>query len=96
MFKLTAVASLAALALAEHPINPDIVEEIKTKTSKWTPYEVSENPLLGRSNGDLSGLLGTIVRPAHGNRQPEIENLEVPKNFDARDQWPKCIHAVRD
>src|SRR5688572_18745234 len=98
MLKLTTVAAAVALATADvvHPVNEDIVSEIKAKTDKWVPYEPSENPLKEKSNPELFSLLGTIYRPAYGDRQPPAENVEVPKSFDAREQWPKCIHEIRD
>ena len=70
MLKLTTLASAIAVALADvaHPINEDIVNEIKAKTDKWQPYEPTENPLSGRNNIELFGLLGTVYRPAYGNR----------------------------
>jgi cathepsin B len=48
------------------------------------------------NNSELFGLLGTVYRSAYGDRRPPLENLDLPKNFDGRDQWPKCIHEIRD
>jgi cathepsin B len=25
-----------------------------------------------------------------------MENLDLPNNFDSREQWPKCVHAIRN
>jgi len=98
MLKLASLASVASLALADvfNPINENLVNEIKAKTNKWTPYEPSENPLADKSHVELFGLLGTIYRPAYGDRQPPMENLDLPASFDSREQWPKCIHEIRD
>lgn len=99
MLKLASVASVLTYTLANnafHPITDDIVKDIKSKTTKWVPFEPEENPLSYKSNYELTGLLGTIYRPPMGNRQPEEENVDLPKAFDAREQWPKCIHEIRD
>lgn len=98
MFKLTTLASVAALALAyaDHPVTEEIVQEIKEKTTQWIPMEVDENPFKDMDHVQIFGLLGTVYRPAYGNMQPAPENIEVPDNFDSREKWPKCIHGIRD
>ena len=70
MLKLTTVASVVALTLADanHPVNEDIVKEIKEKTDLWEPVEPSENPFKDMTNKEVYGLLGTIYRPAYGDR----------------------------
>jgi len=41
------LGSLSVLvnAGADHPVNSNIVSEIKNKTTKWEPLEASENPI---------------------------------------------------
>ena len=87
MLKLTTLATAVAATMADvvHPINDNIVTEIKEKTDKWQPYEPTENPLNGMNHIELFGLLGTVYRPAYGNKQPEMENVQLPKSFDARE-----------
>ena len=47
MLKIVTIGTIVALTSATtHPINQDIVNEIKTKTSKWTAHEPHENPLI--------------------------------------------------
>lgn len=58
--------------------------------------EVEENPLKDMPYVELFGLLGTVYRPAYGDRQPPAENYEAPAEFDSRTEWPKCIHPIRD
>ena len=50
MLKFVLVGTVAALASANHhtkvhPINVDIIEEIKAKADTWQPLELIENPL---------------------------------------------------
>jgi hypothetical protein len=98
MFKLAVVGTVAALATATkvHPINEDIVKEIKAKATTWTAHEVSENPLRHRSHDELLTLLGTHPETAVSNAFNTPPVIETPKNFDSRDQWGDCVHPVRD
>ena len=91
-----AVCAAVASAAAEHPVNPTIVSDIKNKTTKWVPMEASENPIGELSFGELHGLLGTVVRPPLGTLQPEGMNTLLPEAFDSREQWPGCVHPIRD
>jgi len=60
--KLIIVGTIAATAFAiDHPVNENVVNDIKSKTTKWTPMDPSENPLSNLSTSDILGLLGTHV-----------------------------------
>ena len=60
MFKLVVVGTIAALTFAkEHPINKDIVNEIRQKATTWEAHDVETNPLANYSIEQLKGLLGT-------------------------------------
>ena len=62
MFKLAVAGTFAAVALAqEHPINEDIIAEIKEKTDLWQPAEVSENPMRFYTIESLRGRFGTVL-----------------------------------
>lgn len=62
MFKLAFVGTIAAFAFAQqHPINDDLVEEIKQKTNSWVPHSADENPLKDKSMSELMGLFGTVL-----------------------------------
>lgn len=97
MFKLVIVGTVAVLAAAEmsHPINKEIVEEIKSKTSLWQPAEPEENPLSSYSVDKIMGLMGTTISAPGNFPGPELVE-DVPTNFDSRTQWPDCIHEIRD
>lgn len=92
MFKLIIVGTIAAVSFAQtHPINSDIVEEIKSKTSMWTPMDPATNPLGSRSVGEIMGLLGTHIQGPANLPAPEV-SADLADNFDSRTQWPDCVH----
>jgi hypothetical protein len=66
MLKLIVVGAVSLVASATHPINEDIVKEIKEKATSWVPHEVSENPLANYSYASLQGFLGTIIQGPQG------------------------------
>jgi cathepsin B len=98
MFKLAIIGTVAVMAAAyDHPINSDIVHEIRTKTSAWRTHEPSENPLKHWTMEEIKARLGTIVQgPVEGIPAPRFSNDEPPKSFDSRDKWGNCVHAIRD
>lgn len=63
MFKLAIVGTIAAVAFAheDHPINREIIEEIKAKTSLWTPHEYENNPLRHKSIEEIHSMLGLNI-----------------------------------
>ena len=85
MLKLVVIGTVAAFAAATHPINPDIVHEIKTKTSAWHVHEAHSNPLRDLSLEEIKALLGTIVQgPVEGIPSPLPSNDDLPVTFDSR------------
>jgi hypothetical protein len=97
MFKLAIVGTVAALATAKHhPINDDIVAQVKSKAKTWVAHEAHENPLKDMSLGEIYGLLGTKKVDAVGDYPAPEVNAGLPDNFDSRTQWPDCVHAIRD
>lgn len=97
MFKLAVIGTVAASALGmTHPVNPDLVNDIKNKADSWTPFEPEHNPLKELNIAEIKGLLGTIVQGPVGLPGPDVPNADVPKEFDSRKQWPNCIHPIRD
>lgn len=95
MFKLALVGTAAAFASASHPINTDMVSNIKTKTSLWTPYEAQGNPLNNYTHEQLLAMLGTYIVPSN-KQYPGSQVTETPDSFDARKTWPNYVHAIRD
>ena len=90
------VVAACVSARAEHPVNTNIVNEIRSKTNKWVPADPETNPLSNLSFGELHGLFGTIIRPPLGTMQPLHVNANIPEVFDSREQWKDCIHPIRN
>lgn len=87
-----------ALSSRDHPINQDIVDNITAKTKKWTPHTPAENPLKNLTHWQLHALLGTRIVPPLKTLMPTPTNANIPKAFDAREQWKElgCVHPVRN
>jgi cathepsin B len=97
MYKLVVIGTIAAAAFGmTHPVNHDIVNDIKNKADSWTPFEVEANPLRALNVAEIKGLLGTIVQGPVGLPGPAPSNGDVPSTFDSRDKWGKCVHPIRD
>ena len=66
MHKLVIVGIVATVAAAvEHPVNQQMVEEIKRKATTWTPMEVDENPLSQKDVDQIYGLVGAPFSKEH-------------------------------
>ena len=97
MYKLIIIGTIAAFAAATHPINENIVREIRSKTRAWKAHEPHQNPLSNWTLEDIQARLGTIVQgPVEGIPSPLPSNDDLPKSFDSRDKWGHCVHAIRD
>ena len=60
MHKLIIVGIVTAVASAlEHPVNQQMVDEIKRLGGSWEPMEVDENPLSQLEVDDVYRLLGS-------------------------------------
>ena len=103
MLKLVIVGTVFAVAQAiQHPINREIVSQIRERTHRWVAHDVETNPLRNRTYFDLKGLLGTINRPAQAFEPLDIKYSDpfhvaegVPTDFDWRSQ-SNCVHPIRD
>jgi cathepsin B len=98
MFKLVFVGTVMAVAMAEHPINQNIIDEIKAKAT-WVPLELHENPLAAKSEEFIQGLLGLHLGQEENDSYEYLSPTilkAVPDAFDARQEWPTCVHAIRD
>ncbi|XP_005355595.1 cathepsin B isoform X1 [Microtus ochrogaster] len=99
-WSLISLSCLLALASANdspsfHPLSDDLINYINKRNTTWQA---------GRNfyNVDISylkKLCGTILG---GPKLPErvgfAEDMDLPENFDAREQWPNCptIKQIRD
>ena len=75
---------LVVISKARHPINHDMVNEIRALTHHWLPHHPEENPLKDFTHEELHYFLGTILVEPTKKYQPNYKVLEVPDNFDSR------------
>ena len=81
-------------------IHKEIVEQIKNKTWMWKPFEAEENPLAGKSDEELRGLIGAMVDEDNLDLSgADVNDIPVWQGatyapFDSRTKWGSCIHPV--
>jgi len=101
MFKLVIAGFIAVAASAQlqsHPVNGEIVNAVRTRTSQWEAFDVEQNPLRTYSLTQLRGMLGTNNE---ATTQAPLDLVEpvgvssIPDNFDWRQQG-NCVHPIRD
>jgi len=91
--KFLVFALIVALAFAAmHPVNEQIVNEIKEK-AKWTPMPVEENPFAYLPVEQIKAMMGTKLRVVD---QKTSGNFQHDDSFDARKTWGKKVHSIRD
>ena len=99
MLKLVIVGMVATIAVASdytHPVNQNMVDQIKAKATTWYPAEVHENPLSKMKAKKLMGLLGTHIAPPSPLFAQSKTFVNTPESFDSRTAWPNCIHPIRN
>jgi len=89
VFTLTQAIDGAAPVLDDNMIN-----EINAANGGWT---AGRNPRFeGITMDEARQLLGAVPFPAPSHKVDRIPVGDVPDTFDARKQWPSCIHVIRD
>ncbi len=99
MYKLVVVGTILASIQAQfHPVNEEIIEQIKQRADTWEPMEIEDNPLHHMTTEQALALLGTIFDDEESEFPEPIldESLTLPTDFDSRTQWGTCIHAIRN
>ena len=89
----------AAFAHIEHPVSHSMVESIRAARPAWTPMEPHENPFYDYSVSEIQAMLGTIVGEEelpYDEVTLEDDLFAAPDSFDAREQWPQCVHKIRN
>ncbi|CAI2375009.1 unnamed protein product [Moneuplotes crassus] len=97
---------LVSVALASHPINKEIVEEIKQATKLWTPTDPEENIFRFHHTETLVSMLGTKIDHERDmevgedmgiNDYLEEGENSVPSSFDSREAWGDiCPFNIKD
>jgi len=92
---------LIGLAAAEtelHPLSDEFIEHINKQKSTW---RAGRNFAQNIPLDYFRNLMGVL--PDHKNYMPplhihNVEGVQIPANFDARQQWPDCptIKEIRD
>jgi cathepsin B len=78
-----------------HPVNEAIIQEIKA-TATWTPMEIEDNPFTYMPLADIKAMMGTKIDESIAYTEETLEGYTAPTNFDAREEWGKKIHPIRD
>ncbi|KAG8301348.1 hypothetical protein J6590_055116 [Homalodisca vitripennis] len=95
---VVAVNLVVAVDLDQQLERDDIIEAVNSRDTTWTAKR-NFDPSLNKRY--LRNLLGWKRRPG-GSKLPQLpddlDNIEVPKHFDARKKWKNCIslQQVRD
>jgi cathepsin B len=73
--------------------------EQKRSEATFEIYSLDEHPFKNWSKSELQGLLGLsrLSLKDTSNIVYTLQNVDdLPENFDSRQQWPDCIHAIRN
>mmetsp|Transcript_27431 Transcript_27431/g.49434 ORF Transcript_27431/g.49434 Transcript_27431/m.49434 type:complete len:336 (-) Transcript_27431:25-1032(-) len=72
----------------------DLLEDIKSKAT----WEASDSFVKGMTVSEARKMLGTFLEPSafYELPLPVGNETDIPTSFDAREQWPECIHPIRD
>ncbi len=93
--KIILIALFIAGIMAMHPVNQQIVDEIKA-TASWTPMEVDENPFAYMPIEDIKAMMGTKLDASVPYTEENLDGYVAPASFDAREEWGKKIHPIMD
>lgn len=87
---------LTFVALASASVLKDI-DDINSQNVGWT---AAPNKFTYMTADERKQYLGTIIVDYEEKPNPEAEILRefisLPAEFDARKQWPSCVHPIRD
>jgi len=79
-------------------ITRKFVEQSKA-SSDFETFDFEDHPFAGYTQSQLKSLLGlksiSLKDTTNVPYNPELVS-DLPEAFDAREQWPDCIHAIRD
>jgi len=104
MRNLLAIAVIFTIMLAVYgqpAISQSLTEKLKRAGTPWEVVDYEENIFKGWTIEDVKAILMTEKVPLiKADDYEEVNNFEfnptLPENFDGRDKFGKCIHAIRD
>jgi len=82
-----------------HPLSKEFIAATNEKATTWKAGKNFEIEDWDKAKRMASGVLPKKLRlRALNNENPHDESEEVPDEFDARKQWPKCesLRQIRD
>ena len=89
------VAIVLAFAVATmHPVNHEMVAQIKAEATSWTPMEVEENPFAFMPFEKIKGMMSTKLTVFE--ETAEDLGFEPKKHFDSREEWGEKIHGINN
>lgn len=102
--KAIILIALIAISFAHITVlEPFITEEklLSHKNSSFETYSYDEHPFKNWSLSDVENMMGIkSFIPFNINQTPYLEKsdeyADLPESFDARQQWPNCVHAIRN
>jgi cathepsin B len=96
---------VVCVAFASHPVNKEIVEEIKKSTNLWWPVEPENNIFRFHNEEQITSMLGTKIDEARDRRvaaEMGIVGIDLesdnaaPAEFDSREAWDMCPFDIKD
>jgi len=100
MKALLVLAILSVFALAHaiegtaSVLDDNMINEINAANGGWIAERNAR--FEGMTMDEARQLLGAVPFPAPKHKIDTIPLRDVPDTFDARKQWPNCIHVIRD
>merc|ERR1712151_183266 len=90
--------ALIALSYGTYVGTQEQIDQINSMQDSWV---AAKNQFSGLTETEIQRFyLGTIIRPFPPMPSQEAEVIRdfitLPTSFNAVDQWPSCMHAVRD
>lgn len=96
---LIALIGLSVCFFERHDTSPFVTEESLTLTkthATFETYTAEEHPFKNWTVSEVKKLMG-LRTYLPMTSELEIGDLsDLPENFDARKEWPDCVHAIRN
>jgi cathepsin B len=93
------VITLIICIFSQRLLKQETLEQIKLKAD-WESYDWDENPFKDYTHDQLHAILGTSLTWDTQNIFLLVDNddhdVDLPKEFDSRKQWPECVFQIRD
>jgi C1A family cysteine protease len=96
--KVLVFVALIALSYGAYVGTQEQIDQINSMQDSWV---AAPNQFSGLTETEIQRFyLGTILRPfpAMPSQEAEVvkDFITLPTSFNSVDQWPSCVHAIRD